>query len=83
MTKVFHGLAIQKDIDVTDIPLFDAKQAIIDLCGTENSTLFKKIDFNKLKDNILQGINDGPNVKEVGRLFESTYKTLLKRMETC
>ena len=25
MTKVFHGLAIQKDIDVTDIPLFDAK----------------------------------------------------------
>ena len=37
MTKIFHGLAIQKEFDVTDIPVFDAKQAIVDLCGSESS----------------------------------------------
>lgn len=83
VTRVFHGLAIQRDYDINDFSLFDVKSALETLCSTENSSVFKKIDFTKMRDSIMKGFLEGPNLKEASRLFESTYKTLLTRMERC
>ena len=83
VTRVFHGLAIQRDLEISDFGLFDVKTALESLCSTENSSIFKKIDFTKMKDSIMKGFLEGPNLKEANRLFESTYRTLLTRMERC
>lgn len=83
VTKIFHGLAIQKEVDLGDLSLFDAKAAVNTLCGEQSSTIFKKIDWVKLKGTIMQNFGEIPNTKDAIKLFASTYKTLLARMESC
>jgi hypothetical protein len=44
---------------------------------------FKKVDWTKLKDLVLSGLKEISTFKESSKFFEVTYKSLLKRMDSC
>ena len=83
ITRVFHGLAIQKETELGNLELFDPSEVFNGVFSDEFVNAFKKIDMKKLKTNVMTGWPEGPNLKEAVKLFDSTYSTLLTRMQSC
>lgn len=83
ITKIFHSLAIQRELDITDFELFNVRQQMQELFSEEMASNFKKIDWSKLKDLVLGSLKELNSFKDSSKFFEMTYKSLLKRMDSC
>jgi hypothetical protein len=83
ITKIFHSLAIQRELDITGFELFDVRQQMEELFSEDMTSNFKKVDWTKLKDLVLSGLKEISTFKESSKFFEVTYKSLLKRMDSC
>ena len=83
ITKIMQGLSLQLDYDLPQFSLFDPKTEFAAIFDNETIKSFPKIEFGKLQSTIMTEFIDRPNYKETGRLYESTYRTLLGRMENC
>ncbi len=83
ITKIFHSLAIQRELDITDFELFNVRQQMEELFSDDMANNFKKIDWNKLRDLVMGNLKELKSFEDSSKFFEMTYRSLLKRMDSC
>jgi phage shock protein A len=83
ITKMLQGLCLQTNNELPEFSLIDPKAEILSIFDKQTCTNFVKIDFKKLKASVMTDFTEAPNVKQAAELYQSTYRKLLARMETC
>ena len=82
LSKIFHGLAIQRDTDLKELKLFDGRAALETVFNDELVKSFQKIEIGKLRSQCLASFGEAQDFSEKFQLFDTTYKSLLKRMQS-